>query len=68
MPWFKTKNDWLRRLVRGAALWAVMMVIAMLVPQWVFEGQIGTWLYTIGSWIITGFVMWHIVSNVPGKA
>ncbi len=62
------KNIWLRRLARGIALWVLMFIINMFIPSWVFEGQIGTAIYTAGTWLISGTAMGYIVLKlIPGK-
>jgi len=68
MSWIKIKNDWARRFVRGAILTALIYIINMFVPSWVFAGDIGRALYYAGIFIISGFAMWHIVDKVQGGA
>ena len=69
MAWLKIKNDWIRRLIRGAALGVVLLVINMILPiSYLMQGPIGTSVYYVVTFIISGFVMWHVISKIPGKA
>jgi putative flippase GtrA len=63
------QNDWLRRGVRGAVLAAVLYIMNMVLPiSYLMQGPIGTSIYYIITFVVSGFVMWHILDNVKGKA
>ena len=69
MAWLKIDNAWLRRGVRGAILAAVLMLVNMVLPiGYLLQGPIGTAVYYIVTFVISGFVMWYIIENIPGKA
>jgi len=69
MAWLKIKNDWIRRFVRGLALGVVLMAINMVLPiSYLMQGPIGTSVFYIITFTISGFVMWYVISKIPGKA